>query len=85
VTIRSLGLLNLHPAEQHAVQGVATRDEQRVVAYPGIFVLDERGVIREQGYRIRSIALLFPTRVLNVGAGFVASRQLVAVESVLSV
>jgi peroxiredoxin len=57
VTIRSLGLINEHLAEQHAVYGVTTRDEQRGVAYPGTFVLDERGIIRdkhfEQSYRVR--------------------------------
>jgi hypothetical protein len=56
-TIRSLGLINEHLAEQHAVYGVTTRDEQRDVAYPGTFVLDERGLIRdkhfEQSYRVR--------------------------------
>jgi hypothetical protein len=57
VTIRSLGLINEQLAEQHAVYGVTTRDEQRGVAYPGTFVLDERGLIQgkhfEQSYRVR--------------------------------
>jgi peroxiredoxin len=57
VTIRSLGLLNEHLEQQHAVYGIVTRDEQHGVAYPGTFALDEQGLIRnkhfEQSYRVR--------------------------------
>lgn len=56
-TIRALGLLNQHIAEQHAAYGVKVRDEHYGVAYPGIFVLDERGAVAEkrfeQSYRVR--------------------------------
>jgi peroxiredoxin len=56
-TIRTLGLLNEHLEQQHAVYGITTRDEQRGVAYPGTFVLDEQGLVRdkhfEQSYRVR--------------------------------
>jgi hypothetical protein len=55
--IRELGLLNEHLAEQQAQYGVQTRDEQLGVAYPGIFVLDENGVVVQkrfqQSYRDR--------------------------------
>jgi peroxiredoxin len=62
-TIRALGLLNEHLAEQHAFYGVQTRDEQFGVPYPGTFVLDETGVITakhfEQSYRVRPTARIF--------------------------
>ena len=61
--IRALGLLNEHLAEQHAVYGITTREEQHGVAYPGTFVLDTEGVIVakhfEQSYRVRPTAALF--------------------------
>ncbi len=61
-TIRALGLLNEHLAEQHAVYGITTREEQQGVAYPGTFVLDEEGLIVEkhfeQSYRVRPTAQL---------------------------
>ena len=57
----ALGSLNeQHLVEQHAFYGIQTRDEQRGVAYPGTFVLDERGIITEkhfeQSYRVRPTA-----------------------------
>lgn len=59
--IRELGLLNQHLAEQHSYYGVPTRDEQQGVPYPGVFVLDENGVIVEkkfeQSYRVRPTAV----------------------------
>ncbi|HLZ25907.1 MAG TPA: peroxiredoxin family protein [Chloroflexota bacterium] len=61
--IRALGLLNEHLADQHAVYGITTREEQHGVAYPGTFVLDDEGVIVakhfEQSYRVRPTAALF--------------------------
>ncbi|MBV9897454.1 MAG: redoxin domain-containing protein [Chloroflexi bacterium] len=63
-TIRAAGLLNEeHLVEQHAFYGIQTRDEQRGVAYPGTFVLDEAGVVTakyfEQSYRVRPTARIF--------------------------
>ena len=63
-TIRALGLLNeKHLVEQHAFYGIKTRDDQIGVAYPGTFVLDERGVVTEkhfeQSYRVRPTARIF--------------------------
>ena len=56
-TIRSLGLLNELLEQQQAAYGRPTRAEQHGVPYPGTFVLDERGYIREkhfeQSYRVR--------------------------------
>jgi peroxiredoxin len=61
-TIRRLGLLNAHVAEQHAFYGVALRDDHQGIPYPGIFVLDEHGVVVdkhfEQSYRVRPTAAL---------------------------
>jgi Disulphide bond corrector protein DsbC/AhpC/TSA family len=57
VVIQRLGLLNQHVAEQHAAYGVALQDRHRGIPYPGVFVLDERGVVVEkrfhQSYRER--------------------------------
>ena len=56
-------MLNQHLVQQHASYGVQTRDNQLGVAYPGTFVLDERGVISEkhfeQSYRVRPTARIF--------------------------
>ena len=69
-TIRALGLLNeQHLVEQHAFYGIQTRDEQRGVAYPGTFVLDEGGIISEkhfeQSYRVRPTARIFEEYALG--------------------
>jgi peroxiredoxin len=62
-TIRELGLLNQHVAEQHGYYGVQVRDHHYGVPYPGTFVLDEDGVVVdkhfEQSYRVRPTAALF--------------------------
>ena len=69
-TIRGLGLMNEeHLVEQHAFYGIQTRDDQRGVAYPGTFVLDERGVVTakhfEQSYRVRPTARIFEEYALG--------------------
>ena len=55
--IRELGLLNEHVFEQYAAYNVAPRDEHYGVPYPGVFVLDEAGVVVDkrfqQSYRER--------------------------------
>ena len=62
VMIRSLGLFNEHLEQQQAAYGRPARADQFGVPYPGTFVLDEGGVVRqkhfEQSYRVR------PTRSL---------------------
>jgi peroxiredoxin len=74
-TIRALGLLNDNLERQHAVYGIKTRDEQRGVPYPGTFVLDEDGLIRqkhfEQSYRVR------PTRSIVLEWAGLAARPTV--------
>lgn len=71
-TIRALGLYNEHLAEQHAVYGVGVRDEQIGVSYPGIFVLDEQGIIVEkrfeQSYRTRPTPAVLVEDLIGVAA-----------------
>ena len=58
--IARLGLLNEQVAEQHAAFGIPPSDRPRGVAYPGAFLLDEHGVVREKrfiaNYRERETA-----------------------------
>ena len=72
-TIRALGLLNQHVAEQHAFYGIQMRDEHQGIPYPGTFVLDEDGVITEkrfeQSYRVRPTASLFAEYAFGPPAG----------------
>jgi len=82
-TISRLGLLNRYVAEQHAFYGVAVRDEHHGIPYPGIFVLDEHGVVVakhfEQSYRVRPTAAL--VREYALGAPAEAPRDGVALQS----
>jgi DsbC/DsbD-like thiol-disulfide interchange protein len=52
-----VGLLNTHVYEQHAVYGVKPQERHQGTPYPGIFLLDERGIVTEkrfqQSYRER--------------------------------
>lgn len=45
VVIRQLGLLNERVFEQHAAAGVPPNEDHYGVSYPGVFVIDERGVV----------------------------------------
>ena len=62
--IRALGLLNERVFEHHAAYGVPKRDQHWGVPYPGVFLLDEQGYVRQkrfqQSYREREtgVALL---------------------------
>jgi peroxiredoxin len=57
VTIKRLGLLNQHVAEQQAFYGRGVEPRHEGIPYPGLFMLDENGVIVsrqfEQSYRVR--------------------------------
>ncbi len=70
--IRQLGLYNEHLAEQARFYGREARPEQYGVPYPGIFHLDERGVIVskefEQSYRVRPAPALLVERAIGGGA-----------------
>jgi len=56
-TIRRLGLLNEHVAEQQAFYGRGVEPRHQGIPYPGLFMLDETGVVVsrqfEQSYRVR--------------------------------
>lgn len=72
--IRSLGLLNRHIQEQAAHYGATVREHHQGVPYPGMFMLDEHGVIVEkrfeQSYRVRpQAAALVEDRVMSDGSG----------------
>jgi peroxiredoxin len=57
VAIRALGLLDEDLDVHQAQFGVGVRDDQRGVCYPGVFVLDQNGVVSERrfqrNYRVR--------------------------------
>jgi peroxiredoxin len=59
--IRRAGMLDEHLDEHHAEMGGTVRDDQRGVAYPGVFLLDEQGVVVERrfqrNYRVRESGL----------------------------
>jgi hypothetical protein len=48
--IRELGLLNEQVFEQHAAYNVARNEEHYGVPYPGVFVLDENGVVADKRF-----------------------------------
>jgi peroxiredoxin len=81
VVIKQLGLLNQYLDEQHAHYGRETREEQRGSAYPGSFVLDERGVVVdklfEQSYRVRPT----PAALLAAATGQAALATAPSVEA----
>lgn len=62
--IRALGLFNEQVFEHHAAYGIPKRDQHWGVPYPGVFLLDEQGYVRQkrfqQSYREREtgVALL---------------------------
>ena len=80
--IRELGLLNVHIAQQQNAFGVRVSDRHLGVPYPGTFVLDEAGVVRErwfeQSYRVRPTAVTFleeSFHIENLPAGVRADTQ----------
>ncbi len=56
-TIRRLGMFDEDLERHHADFGIATRDDQRGVAYPGVFLIDRDGIVVKKrfhkNYRIR--------------------------------
>jgi len=79
--IRALGLYNEHLAEQARFYGREARPDQFGVPYPGIFHLDEHGVVIgrqfEQSYRVRPA----PALLLDQTMG--GSRQRPAVANTI--
>jgi hypothetical protein len=48
--IRELDLLNEHIFAQHAAYGIARNEEHYGVSYPGVFLLDENGVVVDKRF-----------------------------------
>ncbi len=71
--IRELGLLNAHIPQQQRALGNRVRDHHFGLPYPGTFVLDEAGVVRErwfeQSYRIRPTAVTFLEQSFDIHGG----------------
>lgn len=68
--IRELGLLDEDLDTHHAEFGGQVRDEQRGVCYPGVFVLDENGVVVQRrfqrNYRVRESGASLVAQALGV-------------------
>lgn len=72
LTIRRLGMLDEDLERHHAEFGISTRDDQRGVSYPGVFLIDENGrVVKKRlhkNYRIRDTGAGLLEAVLGVRA-----------------
>jgi len=72
LTIRRLGMLDEDLERHHAEFGISTRDDQRGVAYPGVFLIDRNGVVVkkrfQRNYRIRDTGTGLLDAVLGVPA-----------------
>jgi len=84
--IRALGLYNEHLAEQAAFYGREARPDQFGVPYPGVFRLDERGIIVakefEQSYRVRPAPALLVERTPGAAPAGLAIEKTVEREGV---
>lgn len=71
-TIRRLGMLDEDLERHHAEFGIVTRDDQRGVAYPGVFLVDRDGVVVtkrfHKNYRIRDTGAGLVDAVLGIPA-----------------
>lgn len=84
--IRELGLLDEDLEAHHAEFGGTVRDEQRGVCYPGVFVLDERGVVSQRrfqrNYRVRESGASLIEQALHISAPEAAPNMSLAHERV---
>jgi peroxiredoxin len=68
--IRRLGMVDEDLDAHHAAMGGTVRDDQRGVCYPGVFLLDEQGVVKDRrfqrNYRVRESGLSLLEQALNV-------------------
>ncbi len=75
--ISELGLLDEDLDTHHAAFGGQVRDEQRGVCYPGVFILDEQGVVTQRrfqrNYRVRESGASLLAQALNIDAPAVGS------------
>ena len=87
-TIKRLGMLDEDLYAHHAAMGGTVRDDQRGVCYPGVFLLDEQGIVRQRriqrNYRVRESGASLLEQALGVapplsGAEATAERQRVRV------
>ena len=71
-TIRRLGMLDEDLERHHAEFGITTRDDQRGVAYPGVFLIDRDGTVVKKrlhkNYRIRDTGAGLVEAILGVPA-----------------
>ncbi len=71
--IIALGLLNEHVFEQHLAYGIEPKEHHRGVPYPGVFLLDEDGVVAEkrffESYRERETGAGLLERALGIASG----------------
>jgi hypothetical protein len=71
-TIRRLGMLDEDLERHHAEFGIATRDDQRGVAYPGVFLIGRDGVVAKKrfhkNYRIRDTGAGLVEAILGIPA-----------------
>ena len=71
-TIRRLGLLNDYVKEHHAVYGIPLKPHHEGLPYPGVFVVDEQGVVTDkrfyQSYRERETGAGILERALGIAA-----------------
>jgi len=71
-TIRRLGMLDDDLERHHAEFGIATRDDQRGVAYPGVFLVDRDGLVVKKSfhknYRIRDTGAGLVEAILGIPA-----------------
>jgi hypothetical protein len=71
-TFRRLGMLDEDLERHHAEFGIKTRDDQRGVAYPGVFLLDRNGVVVtkrfHKNYRIRDTGAGLVEAILGIPA-----------------
>src|SRR6266852_6175323 len=70
--IRGLGLINAGVREDHAFYGIKPNPRHVDLPYPGIYVLDEAGIVAQkrfhESYRERDTGAGLLDRVLGIGA-----------------
>ena len=78
--ITALGMLDEHLDKHHAEMGGTVRDDQRGVCYPGVFLIDERGVVTQRrfqrNYRVRESG----AALLELALGITPSQPPTGVE-----
>lgn len=85
-TIRSLGMLQEDLETAHAAFGRGVHEEQRGASYPGVFVVDSDGIIKEkriqENYRVRESSAGLVEEALGIAAPEHGSEREVESEAV---